>query len=295
MPKHLFLLKPVRSNALKATRAVLAAGVARRMLQRQAGGYGEHDSVEFFRIPSHWGCKKKKRNTRVVHFCNACRNYADTPNRLKAMRCAPSPGSAGRAQFMKRLPLMLTEDHPADLIEGARALLAKLTEAPPQVVQHGTSLQPACAAQASAAHDVVALAWPVLGPKSSSFAVRFVCRTCCVSSAVRSKLAHRACGALNRGARAMRHHLEEASGSSDCVVARTAQCALQQLGPALPSTSITAPAVRVATLAEVAPAGLRPTPVSPARAASSCDYARPSELPTPPSSAPPSLRLPREP
>ena len=153
--KKSFLLPTTRDNAPKATRAVLAAGVAPRLLQRRTGEYGDH-KVVFFRIPWLGSAVKKARATRLVHFCTACAQYGDTPKRLRALRCAPSPGSAGRSKFIAKLRAALEEEHSPELLAAVKRLLKLLTASTDRQTRRVTGKR--CPPPALRKHEVVVVA-----------------------------------------------------------------------------------------------------------------------------------------
>ena len=292
-PKSRFLLKIAGSNAPKATRAVLAAATARRLLKHRSGGLGNHPEVEFYRIPWMGSKLKKARATRMVYVCTACMQTADTPNRIKSLACVRGPGSSPRAGFIARLRQCITEDHPSELLDGARALFDRLNGDAPSAPRRFTGKRKPPPALRK--HDILALAWPTVWRRAYTFRLRYICTVCCASQSTRANLANRPCGVTVRGAARLRRQLEDAAASDDASAVNTARLALHALGHVLPGVPVGSPAPPVvASLAEVGAAGLRDDSVVAHGLHIRSDTAAPSAAPgfaAPASSAPTGLRV----
>ncbi|CAE7419819.1 unnamed protein product [Symbiodinium sp. CCMP2592] len=200
------------SNAPKATRAVISAATARRLLKHRSGGFGNHQEIEFYRIPWMGSKHKKARASRMVYVCTACMQTADTPNRIKSLTCVRGPGSSPRAGFIARLRKCITEDHPSELLDGARALLDRLTGDAPSAPRRFTGKRKPPPALRK--HDILALAWPTVWRRAYTFRLRFICKVCCASQSTRANLGNRPCGVTVRGAARLRRQLEDAVGAA---------------------------------------------------------------------------------
>ena len=264
-PKAKFLLKSAKSNALKATRAVIAAATARRLLKHRSGGFGNHPKVEFYRIPFLGSRVKKARSSRMVYVCTTCLQTADTPNRIKALTCARVTRSSSRVCFIARLRKCLSTEsgvHQSELLDGARALLNRLTGDTPAPRRFTGKRKPPPAVRK---HDILALAWPTVWRHAYTFRLRFVCTACLANQSTRSNLEQRPCGPTVRGAAArLRRQLDAAAASADVIAVRTARLALHALGHLLPvaAPELPAPPV-VASLADVGTDGLRDDTTAP--------------------------------
>ncbi|CAE7843366.1 unnamed protein product, partial [Symbiodinium necroappetens] len=234
-PKSKFLVKTARSNVTRATRAVIAAATAKRLLKHRTGGYGRHSKVEFYRIPYMGTRGRQARSSRVVYVCLSCMQTSDTANRLKEQPCAKVGPSSSRVTFIARLRKCISDgagQHSAELLDGARALLSRLAAGTPDAPRRCTSKrkQP----EARRQHDILALAWPTVYRDAYTFRMRFVCTTCLANGAVRSNMIQRPCGPVIRGAARLKRQLDSAAASGDDTAARTARLALHALEHALP-------------------------------------------------------------
>ncbi|CAE7366489.1 unnamed protein product, partial [Symbiodinium sp. KB8] len=177
----------------------------------------------------------------------------------KALTCARVTRSSSRVCFIARLRKCLSTEsgvHQSELLDGARALLNRLTGDTPAPRRFTGKRKPPPAVRK---HDILALAWPTVWRHAYTFRLRFVCTACLANQSTRSNLEQRPCGPTVRGAAArLRRQLDAAAASADVIAVRTARLALHALGHLLPvaAPELPAPPV-VASLADVGTDGLR--------------------------------------
>ena len=200
---------------------------------------------------------KHRRATRVVYYCRACRQTADTAKRMRDLRCTLGHGSSARAGFLRRLRETVNQDHPQELLRAARLcsrVFPRHAVRDQCVCEASVNLPMACMRQ----HEALVLAWPEPHRGGYTYALRFICRLCCAHATSRFNLLSRSCGPVVRGAARLRRHLQTACDSPDVVAKRTAEFALHVLGDALPAAPLAPPPPpTVTSLADMCADGLQ--------------------------------------
>ena len=180
-PRELFVVKVPRAkcqaNVAKATRAVKAAGVAKRLLQLKAAT-DTHD-IRLVTLPWYTKHGKKARSTCSRALCVRCGAFAESIKRLEAIRCdaVMLSRTSGRGRLRARLEASLNRpDLSPDLSRGVRVVLdawdavADRLKASTQTIaagERGGPLLPEAKAAAQPlacrAHDWDLFAWPSRG------------------------------------------------------------------------------------------------------------------------------------
>ena len=159
LPKEARRLKRPTESAKKATRAVLNAAAAARLMQVKQGKAGKHQ-VEVLKLPSTDADTKAGRRTQLTQvFCGKCGTSAATVAALGKLECRLVASRGPKIpQRLERLKASLSGDLEPHVRRDTERAIVLLQLRPPA---------------GSDAHEVTAVAWPTDPPS-----VKFICETC---------------------------------------------------------------------------------------------------------------------